>query len=98
MIFVTNHNDFDHQDFYDGTEYRFPAGESVEVDEAAASHMLGFGKANKEETLIRLGWANEFDGKRGWVKSETGVKKLANFVFETARLVRTPIKEQAVEA
>lgn len=95
-IFVKNNNDFDHFDSYDGTEYHFPPGEEVEMDDVAAMHMLGYGRKDKTENLIRLGWANKLDREKGWVKNEAGVKKLANFTFQVGTFVKVPLKHDAV--
>ena len=91
-IFVTNHNAFDHFDSFDGDEYHFPPGETIEVEEIAAEHMLGYGRKDKTENLIRLGWANKLDPQKGWIKDEVGVKKLANFTFEAGAFVKVPLK------
>lgn len=96
MIFVTNHNKFEHFDAFDGTEYHFPPGEEVEVDDAAAAHMLGYGRADKTENLIRLGWANKLDPQKGWVKDEAGVKKLASFTFQAGAFVKVPLRDDVV--
>lgn len=96
MIFVTNRNKFDHFDAYNGTEYHFPPGETVEVDDEAAAHMLGYGRKDKTENLIRLGWANKLDAKKGWVKDEEGVRKLANFTFEAGAFVKVPLRDDVV--
>lgn len=83
-IFVTNHNDFDHQDRFDGQDYFFPRGERVTIPVIAAQHMLGLGHQDKTDNLIRLGWAN----------SDEGVKKLANFVFTQGVMVEAPVDAQ----
>ena len=95
-IFVTNRNDFDHFDSFDGVEYHFPPGEEVEVSELAATHMLGYGRKDKTENLIRLGWANKLDREKGWIKDETGVKKLASFTFQAGAFVKIPLNSDAV--
>ena len=96
-IFVHNRNDFDHEDMFNGVHYVFPANQKVQISEAAAQHMFGKGLVDKTETLVRLGWANKFDpsGKKGWVDDPEGVKKLANFVFTTGKLVEVPIEDLA---
>jgi hypothetical protein len=81
-IFVTNKNDFYHEYMYNGDKYQFPQGERVVVPDAAASHMLGFNKPDKTETLVRLGWAN--------LNDDEGVKRLAKFVFTRGVLVEEP--------
>ena len=67
-IFVTNTNDFDHQDRFDGQDFFFPKGERVTIPVIAAEHMFGLGRADKTENLIRCGWGN----------GPQGVKYLAN--------------------
>lgn len=83
-IFVTNHNDFDHQDRYDGQDFFFPKGERVTIPIIAAEHMFGLGREDKTENLVRCGWAND----------ENGVEKLANFVFTKGVLVEAPVDAQ----
>lgn len=84
-IFVKNENDFDHQDRFDGQDYFFPKGERVTVPVSAAEHMLGLGRQDKTDNLVRLGWANDPDG----------VKKLAAFVFTQGVMVEAPVGAQA---
>lgn len=95
-IFVKNNNNFDHVDGFDGDDYVFPQGEEVEISEEAAMHMFGYGKKDKTENLIRLGWANKLDREKGWVKNEEGVKKLAKFTFQVGTYVKVPLKGDAV--
>ena len=85
-IFVTNTNAFDHQDRFDGEDFLFPKGERVTIPVVAAKHMFGLGLADKSETLIRAGWANDPEG----------VKKLAGFVFTQGIMVEAPVDTQAV--
>ena len=58
-IFVTNQNDFHHCDSFDGVEFNFPPKEKVAVPVEAASHMFGFNKPDKTETLTRSGATRE---------------------------------------
>ena len=95
-IFVTNNNDFDHFDAYDGTQYHFPPKEEVEVDEDAASFMLGYGRKDKTENLIRLGWANKLDKDKGWVRDEEGIKKLAKFTFQVGVFKKVTLNDDRV--
>jgi hypothetical protein len=88
QIFVTNKNDFVHQDRYDGEEYVFPPGERVLIPSEAATHMLGFNLPDKSEALVRLGWATMYDpAAKNYVENPDGVKRLARFVFDEAVMV-----------
>jgi hypothetical protein len=88
QIFVTNNNDFDHVDAYDGEEYLFPQGERVLIPEEAAVHFFGRNLKDKTETLVRLGWAQVYDkDKKQFVENPEGVKKLSRFVFDEAVMV-----------
>jgi hypothetical protein len=82
-IFVTNTNDFDWQDRFNGEDFFFPKGERVTIPIIAAEHMFGLGRADKTENLVRNGWAN----------SEDGVRKLANFVFTQGIMVEAPVND-----
>lgn len=56
-VYVTNTGDFDHSDSYVGVSYSFPRGQSVEVPEAVAENLLGYGFQDKTEFVVRLGWS-----------------------------------------
>jgi hypothetical protein len=84
-IFVTNKNDFPHEDAYDGEQFVFLPGEKVALPMAAATHMFGFNMVDKTETLVRLGWAN--------LANDEGVKRLRKFVFTQAQLIERPVEE-----
>lgn len=86
-IFVTNKNEFPHEDAYDGQPFMFMPGEKVALTRHAATHMFGFNLKDKTETLVRLGWAN--------LANEEGVTRLRKFVFTEAQLVERPIEEKA---
>ena len=88
QIFVTNQNDFDHVDHFNGQEYVFPKGEKVLIPVEAAIHMFGFNQRDKTENLSRLGWANPKPGD----EPDFGVKRLANFVFTQAVMIEQPIE------
>jgi hypothetical protein len=88
-VYVTNKNDFVHQDRYDSVDYVFPPGEPVVVPLDAATHMFGMGLADKSEILLRLGWATRYDPKtKNLAEDPDGVEKLKRFVFEEAVMVR----------
>lgn len=88
QIFVTNTNDFDHVDRYDGEEYVFPPKERVMIPFEAAVHLFGHNLVDKTDTLVRLGWAQRYDpDKKQFVEDPNGVKKLARFIFDEAVMV-----------
>lgn len=88
QIFVTNKNDFVHQDRFDGEDFVFPPGERVLISADAAIHMFGFNLMDKSDVLIRLGWASHYDETvKNFVENPEGVKKLAKFVFDEAVMV-----------
>ena len=76
MLKVTNNNDFDLVDRYDGQDYLFPAGKTVMCEDAAARHIFGVGDAEKRPYLTRQGWMKASD------KFEEAMAKLNNFAFE----------------
>ena len=83
MLFVENRNQFDHVDRYNGTDYAFPAGEKVPVDEIVAQHCFGWGLQDKTDALLRQGWGNTPDG----------IRKLKNFVFTPGVFVEQTAQE-----
>jgi hypothetical protein len=88
QIFVTNTNDFDHEDAFDGESYVFPQGERVLIPFDAAVHMFGHNLMDKTETLVRLGWAMKYDpASKRFIEDKDGVRKLAKFVFDEAVMV-----------
>ena len=97
-LFVTNKNDFTHEDRYAGQDFVFPPGVKVLVPEEAATHMLGFNLVDKSNTLARIGWANtRFDKLRadGSPDPDWGAKQLAKFVFTRAQVVEVPAEQPA---
>ena len=87
-IFVTNKNDFLHEDRYAGDDYCFPPGEKVLIPIDAARHMFGFQNPDKTDALVRLGWTTKLDPVRGrFVPDEDGPRKLARFVFTAGKMV-----------
>jgi hypothetical protein len=87
-VFVTNTNDFQHQDRFDGVDFLFPSNEKVLIPTDAAVHMFGYQQPDKSETLVRLGWAMRYDPTtKNFEEDKEGVRKLANFVFEEAVMV-----------
>jgi len=87
QVFVTNRNDFPHEDGFDGERFVFPPGEQIMISIDAAEHMFGYRLADKTDVLLRLGWANKYDPvRKNYVEDPEGVRKLANFVFEEAEV------------
>jgi len=77
MLQVTNSNNFDLIDRYDGRDYIFPAGATVALGEDAAKHIFGFGDVDKSTYLARLGWV------RNSGEVEAGMQKLNGFSFSS---------------
>jgi hypothetical protein len=89
QVYVTNKNPEPHVDRFDGEDFYFAPNQQVLVPIEAATHLFGYGLADKTDTLVRLGWAMKYDPTvKNFVEDEQGVKRLANFVFEEA--VMTP--------
>jgi hypothetical protein len=87
-VFVTNKNDFQHADRFDGEDFVFPPKQQVAIPHDAAVHMFGYQLEDKSETLVRLGWAMKYDpATKNFEEDKEGVRKLANFVFEEAVMV-----------
>jgi hypothetical protein len=88
MIFVTNKNDFEHTDRYAGIDYYWSPGEKVAISEEAAAHMFGYGRVDRVENLIRLGWNIDLDA---------GLAKLRKFVFTKATMVEASEEDSNTE-
>ena len=56
IIYVTNNSDINLVDGWDGVQYTFKPGSTVEVPSSIATHIFGYGVDNKEPYLARLGW------------------------------------------
>jgi len=89
QIFVTNKNDFYHEDAFNGQKFAFEPGSKQLIDAEAASHMFGFGRKDKTENLLRLGWSN--------LPDDEGVRWLAKFVFTDARVVEVESEDEQEE-
>ena len=76
MFKVTNNNDFDLLDRYDGQDYFFPKGKTVMCPDDAARHFFGVGDPNKLPYLTRQGWLRASD------KLDDAMVKLDNFAFD----------------
>jgi len=76
VIKVTNASGSDHQDRYNGVDYKFPYGESVIIPDDAAIHMFGMGQQDKLRQITRLGWAPT------GVEMDGALKRLDSFMLE----------------
>lgn len=55
-VWVLNTSDDDLKDGFDGKNYDFKVGVSVEIPLLVAKHVFGYLDADKEPHLVRLGW------------------------------------------
>jgi hypothetical protein len=55
-VYVTSRRDETFEDGYAGIRYAFVPGKTVEIPVEAARHIFGYGDADKEPYLARLGW------------------------------------------
>lgn len=96
IVFVTNNNDFHHEDKFDGVEYHFPPMEKVQVPIDAAEHMFGLGRQDKTESLVRLGWATHYNPEtKRMEENPEGLRKLARFVFTKSVMIEAPVASRA---
>lgn len=70
---------------YDGEDYEFPSGASVDVEESVATHVFGFRQPDKSSCLARLGWLTMSDQRKA------AMEKLSLVRFEAIELVGRPI-------
>lgn len=56
MVWVTNTSDEFLTQHWDGKPYSFPPKKSVELSEALAQALFGYGLEDKFPILVRLGW------------------------------------------
>jgi len=77
MLRVTNNNDFDLIDRFDGQDYLFPKGKTVRCPDTVAAHVFGLGDPDKKSYLIRQGWL------RSSSSVDTAMAILDNFAFES---------------
>lgn len=88
MLEVTNQNDFNHADRYNGADYVFPPGKPVLLDFEAAKHIFGYGLADKTQALVRNGWLS---GSQGM---PAAMEKLNGFTFRDADLYVAPASDE----
>jgi hypothetical protein len=75
-IRVTNNNDKVVVGRYNGKDYRFEPGKPLDVPEIVAEHVFAFGREDKAQAFLRLGWAQSSD------QIETAHEKLALVAFD----------------
>jgi hypothetical protein len=91
LITVTNNGDQLLQDRYDGTDFLFQPGASINIPEEAARHIFGFGDPDKLPYLVRQGWARSSD------KLNEGLSVLKNFAFDYADAIHALPAEEMEE-
>ena len=80
MIGVKNNGEETFVARYDGVDYKFEPGVTVTIDEAAATHIFGFGLEDKQRVLVRHGWLTHAHAL------PDAMKKLATFQFLAAKV------------
>jgi hypothetical protein len=55
-VWVRNTSDDALKDGYNGEFYEFAPGTEIEVPDYIATHVFGYGRDDKYEYLVRLGW------------------------------------------
>ena len=78
MIIVRNGSDETVVARFQGQDFKFPAGEDTPCDEDAARHIFGYGDANKDSALLRLGWIRPGEPK------DSAIARLNKIVFKQA--------------
>jgi hypothetical protein len=56
-VTVTNTTETELVDHFDGVAYTFPPKKAVQVPNDVARHILGYGNPDKQDNVVRLGWA-----------------------------------------
>lgn len=90
-VYVTNTSESILTDSWDGIAYTLKPNETIEVPIEFATHVLGYQKEHKEQTLARLGWikfTNEL---------EEGLKKLQKFVISDTPKIKNHSLPPVVE-
>lgn len=64
FVRVTNSTGEDIEGMYDGIPYLFENGKPLDVPEIVASHCFGYGVADKQAVLARLGWLSTSDKRK----------------------------------
>jgi len=77
-VFVKNGSGADFTDRFNGEDWFIPNGGIVELSLDAASHLFGYGIANKMDLFARLGWIKTN------ADFESAQEKLSKFSFFTS--------------
>lgn len=76
---------------FDGEDYVFPFGKPVDIPIVAAAHIFGFGKKDKSQALLRLGWAKTS------AEIDDGTERLKKISFgELPAMMEVPKESEAV--
>lgn len=78
-VFVKNGSGADFTGRFDGHDWVIPDGAIVEFPTDAASHILGYGIADKSDLFVRLGWM------RSTSEINSAYEKLNKFSFFASR-------------
>jgi len=84
---ITNGTTETVQGRYDGVDYEFPSGASVDVEESVATHVFGFRQPDKNACLARLGWLTMSDQRKA------AMDKLSLVRFEAIEMVGRPVAD-----
>lgn len=76
---------------FDGEDYVFPLGRPVDIPIVAAAHIFGFGRKDKSQALLRLGWARTSD------ELDNGLDRLKKIAFsDMPAMMEVPKESEAV--
>jgi len=76
-IFVTNNSGHELVDAWNGKQFIFPVGGTIEIDEIVARHIFGYGADDKINNLVRLGWVHTN------TDIPNAIERLGKFMFST---------------
>ena len=91
-VFVTNRSDTDLSIGFDGVMYNFKRGTTVEIPQAGAVQLFGYGLQDREHILVRHGWIYFHS------ELEQGLKRLDQFEITTEMSGKNSVLPSAVVA
>lgn len=71
---VVNGTDLKIEGRYDGVDYEFLPKEKVDIPQAVAAHIFGFGEKDKTKALTRLGWLHTSDQMKAAMSNLSKIK------------------------